>query len=152
MYFDHFFIRASPTHTYVLLCNIWYVPTFFTFRFTYLYLTIETSHASCVDVRWLKFKNSFAIQSLVCLPNAHSLSISESNRHPFQTCMSVGFSDIAGMQRSWVRMTRVWVRRIAGFFTLLDSLFQASFWALNRRRGDAHKLDRQTERLVNTTQ
>ena len=55
-------------------------------------------------------------------------------------------------QRSWVRMTRVWVRRIAGFFTLLDSLFQASFWALNRRRGDAHKLDRQTERLVNTTQ
>ena len=32
------------------------------------------------------------------------------------------------------------------------SLFQASIWALNRRRGDAHKQDRKTERLVNTTQ
>ena len=41
---------------------------------------------------------------------------------------------------------------IAGLFTLLVSLFQARFWALNRRRGDAHKLDRQTERRVNTTQ
>ena len=30
------------------------------------------------------------------------------------------------------------------------SLFQASFWALNRRRGDTHKPDRKRERLVNT--
>ena len=35
---------------------------------------------------------------------------------------------------------------------LLVSHFQASFWALNRRRGNAHKPDRKTGRLVNTAQ
>ena len=35
----------------------------------------------------------------------------------------------------------------AGLFTLLVSLFQASYWALNRRRGDVHKPDRKTEIL-----
>ena len=44
-------------------------------------------------------------------------------------------------------VTGATVRRVSGLyekFTLLVSLFQASIWALNRRRGDAHKPDRKT--------
>ena len=44
-------------------------------------------------------------------------------------------------------VTGATVRRVSGLyekFTLLVSLFQASIWALNRRRGDAHKPDRNT--------
>ena len=37
-------------------------------------------------------------------------------------------------------------------FTLLFSHFQASIWALNRRRGDPHKLDRKTVLTLNTSQ
>ena len=51
--------------------------------------------------------------------------------------MTVGLSDIARVQEN---------------FVLLVSHFQASIWALNRRRGNVHKLDRKTGQTFNTSQ
>ena len=51
--------------------------------------------------------------------------------------MTVGLSDIARVQEN---------------FVLLVSHFQASIWALNRRRGNVHKPDRKTGLTFNTSQ
>ena len=57
-------------------------------------------------------------------------------------------------QACYVWVTRATAQRIAGLLTnlrLLISIFQASILALNRRRGDTHKLDRKTVLTFNTS-
>ena len=56
-------------------------------------------------------------------------------------------------QACYVWVTRATAQRIAGLLTrLLISIFQASILALNKRRCDAHKLDRKTVHNLDTSQ
>ena len=57
--------------------------------------------------------------------------------YPVILALKHELSDIAGMYKN---------------FTLLVSHFQASIWALNRRRGEAHKPDRKVVLTFNTSQ
>ena len=53
----------------------------------------------------------------------------------------------------WVRRARSHrLARLHKNYKLLVSLFQASIWALNRRKGDTHKPDRDTVMTFNTSQ